>query len=482
MDAVPASAASPPVNGTDTVSCTSAMGSLKFVPPLTTSGVGSETAAVKVRFAGCNASVSNVTTVGFSGKAQGTITWSSNSCNLLAGPLPVSGALTINWTGKAGRAKLNPTVVTLTTVIGLTSGRNGNVGISFANQAASGSFPGSIQGELDSNESAPSELTGCVATKGLKKITIVAGDLQPTPPPVRAYVSNTGGNNVTPLDFATGTLGTPIPVGVNPLGIAIAPNGLTAYVANNPGSVTPINLVTDTPGPAIPVGPNADGVAVSPDGSTVYVAVASRNGIVPINTTTNRPGTPIPAGNAPVAIAITPDGHTAYVAGGGSTGTVTPINLVTATPGSPIPVGLFPQSIAITPDGQAAFVANFNSNSVTPIDIASNTAGIPIPVGVDPFDVAITPDGRSAWVANQGDNTATIIDTAQRKAVAVIGGFGTDPGGIAITPDGATAYVAVGGGSLTMPNSVTPVNLGTRSLGTPIPLPAGSSPEEIAIG
>ena len=484
MDAVPASAASPRVNGTDTVSCTSATGSLKFGPSLTKSGTASETATVKVRFVGCNASVSNVTTVDFSGKAEGTITWSSNNCSALSGPNPVSGTLAIEWSAKAGSAKLNPTMVSLTTVAGFGSGQNGNVGISFANQAASGSFPRPLQAELDSNENlaTASGPTGCGARKGLKKLAIVAGDLRPAPPPVRAYVSSTGANNVTPLALATGTLGAPIPVGVTPLGIAITPNGLTAYVANNPGSVTPINLVTDTPGAAIPVGPSSWSVAATPDGSTVYATSGYNNDIVPIDTTTNRPGTPIPAGKFPTAIAITPDGHTAYVAGGGSSGTVTPINLVTATPGSPIPVGLDPQGIAITPDGRVAFVANFNSNSVTPIDIASNAAGTPIPVGVDPFDVAITPDGSSAWVTNQGDNTVTMINIAQRKPMAVIGGFGTDPSGIAITPDGATAYVAVGGGTPSMPNSVTPLNLGTRTLGTPIPLPAGSSPEEIAIG
>ncbi len=43
---------------------------------------------------------------------------------------------------------------------------------------------------------------------------------------------------MTPIDTTTNTAGTAITVGSGPIGIAITPDGQTAYVANN-GSVTP---------------------------------------------------------------------------------------------------------------------------------------------------------------------------------------------------------------------------------------------------
>ena len=60
---------------------------------------------------------------------------------------------------------------------------------------------------------------------------------------------------MTAIDLATNTPGTPFAVGSFPVGIAITPDGTTAYVANLVGdSVTPITLATNTPGTAIPVG------------------------------------------------------------------------------------------------------------------------------------------------------------------------------------------------------------------------------------
>lgn len=78
-----------------------------------------------------------------------------------------------------------------------------------------------------------------------------------------------------------------------------------------------------------------------------------------------------------------------------------------------------------------------------------------------------------AYVANPSINTITPINLATKTAGPPIPA-GTTPGGIAIIPDGTTAYVADDHG-----NTVTPINLATGTTGTPIP--AGNSPTEIAI-
>jgi YVTN family beta-propeller protein len=63
-----------------------------------------------------------------------------------------------------------------------------------------------------------------------------------------AYVANIGDNSVTPIAVATGIPVAPIPVGHQPAGIAITPNGTTAYVTTGDNAVTPIDLATRTPG------------------------------------------------------------------------------------------------------------------------------------------------------------------------------------------------------------------------------------------
>src|SRR5947208_3548711 len=85
------------------------------------------------------------------------------------------------------------------------------------------------------------------------------------------YVTDFDGGMV-PIDVATNTAGTPINVGVNPVRVAITPDGATAYVANRgSGTVTPIDVATNTPGTPINVGAEAYDVAITPDGATAYV-------------------------------------------------------------------------------------------------------------------------------------------------------------------------------------------------------------------
>ena len=70
-----------------------------------------------------------------------------------------------------------------------------------------------------------------------------------TPDGATAYVANLGADNVTPIDIATNTAGTPIAVGDSPCGIAITPDGATAYVTNaGADNVTPIDTATNTAG------------------------------------------------------------------------------------------------------------------------------------------------------------------------------------------------------------------------------------------
>ena len=162
--------------------------------------------------------------------------------------------------------------------------------------------------------------------------------------PATAYVTVGGG--VLPIDTATNTAGTPIPVpGAD--GVIPAPNGRTVYVTGS-GGVTPIVTATDRTRPVIPLsGP----VAVAPDSSTLYVG--SGTSVVPVNAATDAMGTPIPVGGAVTGIVITPSGQTAYVAA--STGVV-PIDLATGTAGTLIPVGA-PSAMAVTPDGGTVYAA-----------------------------------------------------------------------------------------------------------------------------
>ena len=76
------------------------------------------------------------------------------------------------------------------------------------------------------------------------------------------------------IDTATNTvIGSPIPVGGSPYGVAVTPDGSKVYVTNDlSNTVSVIDTTTNTViGTPIRVDVNPFGVAVTPDGSKVYV-------------------------------------------------------------------------------------------------------------------------------------------------------------------------------------------------------------------
>jgi YVTN family beta-propeller protein len=335
----------------------------------------------------------------------------------------------------------------------------------------------------------------------------------------RAYVVNEGDNTVTPVDLATNTTGTPIPVGDQPTAIAITPDGKKAYVTNsNASSVTPIDLTTNTPGAPIPVGSVPWNIAITPDGSTAWVANQGSYSVTPIATATNTPGPAIPI-PGPVlagadAVTIAPDGSTLFVAG---YNTVTPVNLATRELGAPMSTAYaHPKAGAITPDGerivtvddlptilarvnppdQYSFVGSINppiftsylvnrvaisptgttgyisvssaAGGIYPFDPTTGSAGAPIPTpGNTGFGVAFTPDGATALVTNLFDNSVSLVNTATNTVSATIA-VGTLPWAVAVVPDQSpVARLNVDRAPLGQPStldaSASTVSSGTRA-------------------
>ena len=99
------------------------------------------------------------------------------------------------------------------------------------------------------------------------------------------------------IDPATNTIiGSPIPVGTSPVGVAVNPGG-DVYVANyNSNTVSVIDPATNTViGSPIPVGTGPYGVAVNPGGD-VYVTNGQQRTVSVIDPATNTViGSPITA-------------------------------------------------------------------------------------------------------------------------------------------------------------------------------------------
>jgi YVTN family beta-propeller protein len=261
-----------------------------------------------------------------------------------------------------------------------------------------------------------------------------------------------------------------INVGVTPAGLAITPDGRTAYVANNNNygiagqdSVSVLNLKHNLPETVInDVSFNEPyTITINPAGTRAYVTNSNSTTITIIDININTVIGVIGGFDGPSGMAITPDGAYAYVnnyggpeglgSGNGRTVNVVDLN-INAIIGDPIEVGIAPAAVAITPNGHYIYVANYvdgnpETGTVSIIDTNTNTVVATIPNFSGPFAIAITPNGKYAYITNFGSNnfapfgtTVSVLKLSTNTIKATID-VGIQPAGIAISPNGDYAYV-----------------------------------------
>ena len=178
----------------------------------------------------------------------------------------------------------------------------------------------------------------------------------------QAYVANYSSDTVSVIDTATDSVGATVTVGLNPLGVAVSPDGSRVYVTNyGSGTVSVIDTATDSVVATVTVGSNPIGVAVSPDGSRVYVANAGSNTVSVIDTANDTVGATVTVGSGPYGVAVSPDGSRVYAANYGS-GTVSVIDAATDSVVATVTVGSSPESLGAFV-GPGALIAGNSSAS-----------------------------------------------------------------------------------------------------------------------
>jgi YVTN family beta-propeller protein len=316
------------------------------------------------------------------------------------------------------------------------------------------------------------------------------------------YALNSGGTIST---FAIGPEGTLVAsgglagVGSFLRGIAVAPDGLAAYVLNSAtgavlafaidshGALTPIGtpVLTD-PGakgpfpPCVPGAPTVQtpcpfGLALAPDGRQLYVANLGSNTVssfkVLPDRTVRRLDAPVALGGiAPRGVAVSPDGRRLYVTLRDSDSIAvlavspsgiprllgTPVRVPGCTPsgGEPPQPECSPMFASITPDGRWLYVTNQRSGDLSTfaIDAASMLApaGNRVPTGGRPEGIAISPDGRFLYTNSIDANAVSAFTIGPEGQLGPLGVFPTcenfrDPAACgavatAVTPDGGAVY------------------------------------------
>jgi YVTN family beta-propeller protein len=283
-----------------------------------------------------------------------------------------------------------------------------------------------------------------------------------------AYITNYDDQTVSVINTATNTVTATVPVGRDPYGIAVSPDGTKAYVTNQAiNTVSIIDIPTNKVTSKVKVGNYPWGIAVNPAGTKVYVANCDSNTVSVIDTATNTVKATVSVGKWPAGVAVNPSGTKVYVTNilsndlsiiDATTNTVkTTVSLGSNSEGvavSPdekkvyvtkatVSLGSNPEGVAVSPDGKNIYVTNRGSSTVSVIDTAKNTVTATIPVGGYPQGVTVTPNGKYVYVTNGGSNTVSVIDIAKNKVTSTVS-VGNYPLGVAISLDGKKVYVTNG--------------------------------------
>jgi 6-phosphogluconolactonase len=218
------------------------------------------------------------------------------------------------------------------------------------------------------------------------------------------------------------------------------PGGLATFPVNSDGTLgtsltnTTIGTTSASPLAYIPLGNNPVGVAIPATGGFVYAVdqenplTTSAHGVllsfgqnVSTGALTQIPGSyldGVPAGTTPSAIAADPSGHFIYVTDNatnqlyGYTVNATPMaGTPLAMLNSPFVTGLYPTAVKIDPRGTFVYVTNFSSSTISAytINIATGAlsgTGGGATVATGPVSVTIDPAlGVYLYTANNTDNS-----------------------------------------------------------------------------
>jgi YVTN family beta-propeller protein len=320
----------------------------------------------------------------------------------------------------------------------------------------------------------------------LLPLMLVALSASATNAQLVGYITNNQSNNVSVIDTATNTVIVTIPVGKQPSGIALSPDGSRVYVMNTgENTISVIDTATNKVGTTIALGGRPrlgpELMAITPDGKNLYVTLM-RGSVLVIDTATNATIATIPVPTAG-AVAISPNGSRAYVQTVLTAG-VFVIDTASKQVIAHIPVpSNFSAGIAVKPDGSAVYASGgVRHPDVFVIDTSSNTlvATIPCPGGAQ--GITFSPDGRKAYVANEVKDAVDVIDTSTNAVEPETIPVGKDPTLVSLTPDAKTLYVTnFQWGEITPePNTVSVIDISIKKVIATIPV--GSIPDAVVIG
>jgi len=276
-----------------------------------------------------------------------------------------------------------------------------------------------------------------------------------------------------------------------PVSIAVSADGKRAYVANSgSNNLSVVDLEPRKVVSTVSVGVGPAMAAVSPDGKTVVVSLYGENAISVIDALHAQVRNKIAVTDCqqPEFVTILPDSSKAFVACRGSAQVAVvqlkkpewkqdDDRLLTL-----LNVGQSPVHLALKPDGGEIFVSNADSGTFSEIATQANEVGGSYLVGTNPARGVIASDNATFYISDSGSNSVVVYDITVSRRVTkqdpVSGSgsirVGSKPESIVLSPNENYLYVAN-----TASGDVSVIRTAVQSLFTMIPV--GKQPSAMAV-
>ena len=191
----------------------------------------------------------------------------------------------------------------------------------------------------------------------------------------------------------------------------------------------------------LPMPGTSGGIAMAPDGKTAYVS-----GVPEPSSERNRPPADVPGADGDVIHVFKLKKRSGKAKRDGvievppPSGTPPPQNF---PPTNTKPLS-WPRDLAVSADGGTLLAALNLADQAAIVDTKTREVRY-VPTGRYPYGAAITTDGKLGFVSNEADGTVSVIDLAAGDEVKEIqvGPHLSHPEGIAVDPKRPYAYVAV---------------------------------------
>ncbi len=250
--------------------------------------------------------------------------------------------------------------------------------------------------------------------------------------------------------------------------------GHSDHGEGTPGKVLFYDAYTNDLLKEVEVGNHPAHVVYSGDGKYVLVTNNEDNTVSVIDPETYEVVRTILTGNGPHGFRISADSKFAYIANMGED-TISVINLETFEE-ERMKAGNTPVTTGVTKDGETLAVTLFSENALAIVDLKTKQV-VKVEVGIGPAQLYIGPEGKFAYVANQGteespSNSMTIVDLETKTVVDEIK-TGNGAHGVTVSKDGKFAYV-----TNMFDNTVSIIDLESKKIET---IDVGEIPNGITI-